>query len=75
MDPVTRTVAEVCAAALLANCGCCWACPGQPCTAPPHGVHVARLARAERRGLISSPELLSVLGALDAFTPESVVAA
>jgi hypothetical protein len=44
---------------------------GPPCT--PEGDHVARFGRAMRRGLISGPDLLAVLGALDAFTMATVI--
>jgi hypothetical protein len=36
------------------------------------GYHVARLGRALRRGLISGPDLIGVLQALDAFTNDTV---
>ena len=45
--------------------------PGTPCT--PEGDHVARFGRAMRRGLISGPDLLAVLGTLDAFTMATVI--
>ena len=45
--------------------------PGTPCT--PEGDHVARFGRAMRRGLISGPDLLAVLGTLDAFTTATVI--
>jgi hypothetical protein len=74
--PQNRPVSEICADALLADCGWCWDGRGNPCaTEPPGGTHAARLARAYRRGLISEADLMAVLGALDAFTEATVVRA
>jgi hypothetical protein len=44
-----------CELARMTNCGYCWARPQQPCTAGPGGAgyHLARFARAARRGLIT----------------------
>ena len=69
--PAARSLAGICRAARQANCGECWQVPGKPCT--PEGDHVARFGRAMRRGLISGPDLLAVLGALDAFTMATVI--
>ena len=69
--PAARSLAGICQAARQANCGECWQVPGTPCT--PEGDHVARFGRAMRRGLISGPDLLAVLGTLDAFTMVTVV--
>jgi hypothetical protein len=69
--PAARSLREICQAARQANCGECWQVPGKPCT--PEGDHVARFGRAMRRGLISGPDLLAVLGALDAFTMATVI--
>jgi hypothetical protein len=66
-----RSLHEICADARRANCGECWQVPGTPCT--PEGDHVARFGRAMRRGLISGPDLLAVLGALGAFTTATVI--
>ena len=66
-----RPLPEICQAARQANCGECWQVPGKPCT--PEGDHVARFGRAMRRGLISGPDLLAVLGTLDAFTTATVI--
>ena len=66
-----RPLPEICEAARQANCGECWQVPGKPCT--PEGDHVARFGRAMRRGLISGPDLLAVLGTLDAFTMATVI--
>ena len=66
-----RPLPEICQAARQVNCGECWQVPGTPCT--PEGDHVARFGRAMRRGLISGPDLLAVLGTLDAFTTATVI--
>jgi hypothetical protein len=67
----TRSLHEICGDVRQANCGECWQVPGKPCTAG--GDHVARFGRAMRRGLISGPDLVAVLGTLDAFTTATVV--
>ena len=69
--PQARSLHEICAVARLANCGECWQVPGKPCT--PEGDHVARFGRALRRGLVTGPELIAVLQALDAFTSATIV--
>jgi hypothetical protein len=87
--PAARSQHEICEAARLVNCGECWAIPGDECVytsipvsvpvtpgtpvQPVRGYHVARFGRALRRGLISGPELIAVLQALDAFTAATVV--
>jgi hypothetical protein len=71
--PAARSLCETRKAVRLVNCGECWQVPGKPCTADPEGDHVARFGRAMRRGLISGPDLLAVLGALDAFTMATVI--
>jgi hypothetical protein len=71
-----RPLAEILAAACMANCGECWTRPGTPCAQGPDGApgyHVARLARAMRRGLISGRELVAVLQALVTFDTATVV--
>jgi hypothetical protein len=40
---------------------------------PARGYHVARFARAMRRGLISGPELITVLQTVGAFTDSTVI--
>ena len=70
------------------NCGDCWARPGDECvfTSGPVSVpvtpgtpvsrrryHVARFARAMRRGLITGPDLIAVLETLVVFTTSTVV--
>ena len=69
--PQARSLHEICADARRANCGECWQVPGKPCT--PEGNHVARFGRALRRGLVTGPELIAVLQALDAFTSTTIV--
>ena len=69
--PAARSRREICELARLVNCGECWQVPGTPCT--PEGDHVARFGRALRRGLVTGPELIAVLQALDAFTNTTIV--
>src|SRR5438445_12791295 len=87
--PGMRSLHEICEDARRANCGECWALPGDECVCttvpvsvpvtprtavqPVRGYHVARFGRAMRRGLISGPDLLAVLGTLDAFTTATVI--
>jgi hypothetical protein len=74
--PPVRPLPEVLEAARQVNCGHCWKEPGPPCATSPagaDGVHVARLDRAFRRGLVSGPELVAVLQALETFTSATVV--
>jgi hypothetical protein len=74
--PTARSRHEICEAVRLVNCGHCWARPGAPCTSGEtavNGLHVARFARAMRRGLIAGPELIAVLQALVKFTPGTVI--
>jgi len=56
-----RSLAEITADAMAATCGAgdCWAEPGSPCSAAP-GVHLARYARACRKGIISDGEMRAV---------------
>jgi hypothetical protein len=71
--PLARSLHEIRELVRQANCGECWQVPGVPCTQDPDGDHVARFGRAMRRGLISGPDLLAVLGTLDAFTTATVI--
>jgi hypothetical protein len=71
--PTVRPLPEICEAARQANCGECWQIPGQPCTQDPEGDHVARFGRAMRRGLLTGPELVAVLGALPRFSTATIV--
>jgi hypothetical protein len=68
-----RSLHEICEAARRANCGECWQVPGVPCSQNPEGDHVARFARAMRRGLISGAELVAVLQPLSTFTGATLV--
>ena len=71
--PAARSLAEICEAARQVNCGECWQVPGKPCTRNPEGDHVARFGRAARRGRITGPEFVSVLGTFDGFTTATIV--
>ena len=72
-QPLSRPLAEIIAGARQANCGQCWQVPGPPCTRDPDGVHVARLGRAFRRGLISGPDLIAALRTAGVFTLATVI--
>ena len=70
-----RPLAEITADALHANCGAgdCWAEPGRPCSCAP-GTHLARYARARRKGLLSGADMSVVLDAAgDVFEPSTVI--
>jgi hypothetical protein len=87
--PAARTLAEICEDVRRANCGECWALPGDECVftsvpvsvpvvpgtpvRPVRGYHVARFARAQRRGLISGPDLMAVLDTAGVFTTSTVI--
>jgi hypothetical protein len=58
--------------ARLVNCGSCWAKPSAACT--PAGDHLARYQRAERRGLVTRAELVSVVATLDIIAAGAIVA-
>jgi hypothetical protein len=67
-------VADIIADAMGATCGHCWSHPAQPCYGIPSGaVHVARLARAQRRGLISPADFMAVLQGPVVFENSTVV--
>lgn len=76
--PLTREAwrRELCAVASLANCGICWAVPGEPCTvagtvyAPLAGYHAGRFDRAYRRGAITVSDLAVVT---DGMMPGAIV--
>jgi hypothetical protein len=71
---VHRPLAEIAADAIQAECGECWPGHGNPCDAD--GKHLARYARARRRGLISGPDMSVVLDAAGvAFQPSTVIPA
>ena len=70
----TRTMTEIIADAQPCDCGSCWARPGIPSdTDQPGGTHIARLARAVRRGRITAADLGLALAGFDVFTGASVV--
>ena len=58
----SRTLADITANALLTDCAECWPGPGVPCKGG--GMHVARLARARRRGLLSAEDMTIVVAAV-----------
>jgi hypothetical protein len=72
-QPLPRTLHALCEqAARLVNCGHCWARPGTPCEAP-DGYHLARVARATRRGLMTVAEFATVTAPLDVFTDGTLI--
>jgi len=75
--PAARSLQEICEAVRRVNCGQCWQVPGLPCVTSPitgrDGYHVARFARAMRRGLISGPDLIAALAVPQAFTNATVI--
>jgi hypothetical protein len=84
-----RALHEICADTRRVNCGECWALQGDECVftavpvsvpvtrgtamRPARGYHVARFGRAMRRGLISGPDLISVLQIAVVFTSVTVI--
>jgi hypothetical protein len=74
--PAVRPLHEILELARMCSCGHCWKKPGTPCELGPdgaEGMHVARLSRAMRRGLITGPELVSVLQDLVTFSTATPV--
>jgi hypothetical protein len=67
------SLAGICRDAVQAECGVCWCGPGNPCNGADGGVHVGRLARAERKGAISRADLMAVLDSLDALNAAAVI--
>ena len=67
-----RPPAELQLAVRHATCGHCWASPGRPCEGT-EGHHLARFARARRRGLLTEAEFASVLADLGVFTDATVI--
>jgi hypothetical protein len=64
--PAARSRHVICELARLANCGHCWARPQHPCAVRrdgTEGYHLARFARAARRGLISAADFDLMLAA------------
>ena len=72
-----RSVHVICELTRMANCGHCWAAPQQPCVTgrdDTDGYHLARFARAARRGLLSTADMETVLAAAgNVFTAASIV--
>ena len=71
-----RSLHSICELASLANCGECWSPPLAPCLRGDHGMkgyHVARFARAYRRGLIGAADLTAVLDDVEVFGNSTVV--
>jgi len=80
---------QICVDTSRATCGECWAPPGDECVyttspapvpvtkgtpvRPVRGYHVARFARAVRRGLISAADFAVVLDIAIVFTPATVI--
>ena len=78
LERAERTLRDITADALQANCGHCWAEPGQPCTGERPGMHLARYARARRRGLLTDYDMGAVLNVAapdpdDVFTPATML--
>jgi hypothetical protein len=75
-----RGLCAIIGTARQANCGHCWASPGKQCAtdsgAPVDGVHLARIARACRCGLITRREFAAaVLTVVPVFWTGSVIGA
>lgn len=72
-----RSLHVVCELARLAACTYCPATGlDWPCAAPgggPEGYHVARFAAAMRRGLITGPDLTTVLNTAGVFTNGTLI--
>jgi len=80
---------QICLDTSRATCGECWAPPGDECVytkapvsvpvtkdtpvRPVRGYHVARFARAVRRGLVSASDFAAVLDIAIVFTPATVI--
>ena len=76
MNLTTRTMHDICEAARLATCGECWSASQAPCLRGDHGTkgyHVAKFARARRRGLLSDSDLMAVLDAAVVFGNSTVI--
>jgi len=72
--PQGRPLAAIAADAIAAECGECWPGHGNPCDAD--GTHLARFARARRRGILSGPDMAVVLDAAgDVLQPSAVIPA
>jgi len=87
--PGVRSMQDICRSARVADCGHCWARSGQACLVPgpasgppapvvstetgAGGYHLARFARARRRGLITAAEMAAVLQGYDVFAGHTVI--
>ncbi len=75
-DIAARSPHAICELARLANCGECWAPPHVPCLRGELGTaayHVARFARARRKGLISDLDLFAASAEAEVFANSTVV--
>ena len=71
-----RSRHDVCEIARMVNCGECWCPPEGPCLRGARGTrgyHVARLARARRRGLLGAGDLMAVLDDVEVFANSTVI--
>ena len=71
-----RAFGVIAADVLRADCGECWVPPHVPCLRGSRGMsgyHVARFARAYRRGLISAADLTAALDDAEVFGNSTVV--
>ena len=78
LERARRPMIDITADALRVDCGHCWAEPGHPCTDEHPGMHLARYARARRRGLLSDYDMGAVMNVaapdpLAVFTPATVI--
>jgi hypothetical protein len=67
-----RSLAEITTQAMPATCGHCWARSGTECVGG-EGVHLARFARARRRGLLTEADMRVVLDAAGWVSPPGTV--
>jgi hypothetical protein len=71
-----RSHHAICELARLADCGECWAPSRVPClrgSRGTRGYHVARFARAYRRGLLTGADLNAVLDHAEVFCNSTVI--
>ena len=75
-----RSLHDICQLARMVPCGYCWGDRGEYCgftgttRQPVDGYHLARFARARRKGLISEADMAAVLAAAgDVFTPDTMI--
>jgi len=79
-QPLPRSLHDICEAARPVPCGWCWGDRGEHCAftgttrRPVEGYHLAKFARARRKGLLSETDMAVVLEAAgDVFTPGTVI--